>query len=524
MGPGRGYDPAVPPKGGMKRIPEWAARIRREEESEGRNSSHPIELLEDYLRKHGKHRTRIERILGAIAARKGNRSALAKMREIDALLDLGDLRIPLSEKELTSLATTSAGACKLHRIRSAGIARTYVACKFVCDRAGIGAPSRADYGIEPAINRMCCEHWWRRKLARSQARKYEAYLREIGVVHRKEDVYVSDYAWGKWAESKAAHARFFQDHDVVNEDGEVLPLEQVVGRSLSNPRVRRAEMMVRARGFEEIAANAGDLAVFLTVTAPSRFHRTLRDGRPNPRSDGSTPRDAQGFLCLCWQRARAALARKGVEIYGFRIAEPHHDGTPHWHLLLYVRPGDVEEFCAVIRAYWMAESPDEPGAQSHRVQIQRLDPRKGTATGYLAKYVSKNIDGYGLGTDSEGVGAREVSRRVIASCSVWGYRQFQQIGGPPVTIWRELRRLASLSMSAAIEAARVAADNADWAGFVNAMCGPKSRRRDLPIRLLSETSPTRYGDSGVSRIVGVVADGLVELTRVHRWELVRRAA
>lgn len=40
----------------------------------------------------------------------------------------------------------------------------------------------------------------------------------------------------------------------------------------------------------------------------------------------------------------------------------------------------------------LQDSPDEAGAQKHRVGVTPIDYRRGSATAYVAKYVSKNID------------------------------------------------------------------------------------------------------------------------------------
>ena len=84
-----------------------------------------------------------------------------------------------------------------------------------------------------------------------------------------------------------------------------------------------------------------------------------------------------------------------------------------------------------------------------RVDFKDIDPAKGCAAAYLAKYVSKNIDGLtnsgeSMGDDDEaepGTSAAETAKRVGAWASQWGIRQFQQIGGVPVTLYRELRRV-----------------------------------------------------------------------------------
>lgn len=47
----------------------------------------------------------------------------------------------------------------------------------------------------------------------------------------------------------------------------------MVKRTTANPENRRIEMMVRSRGFEELAQELGYTALFITWTLPSKYHR-----------------------------------------------------------------------------------------------------------------------------------------------------------------------------------------------------------------------------------------------------------
>lgn len=73
----------------------------------------------------------------------------------------------------------------------------------------------------------------------------------------------------------------------------------------------------------------------------------------------------------------------------------------------------------------LQDSPDEAGAQKHRVGVTPIDYRRGSATAYVAKYVSKNIDGHGVGRDLEddgSVSCSDNSIRVEAWSSTWAIR------------------------------------------------------------------------------------------------------
>lgn len=74
-----------------------------------------------------------------------------------------------------------------------------------------------------------------------------------------------------------------------------------------------------------------------------------------------------------------------------RGVEPHHDATPHWHLLVYVNAEDKEEVIRLFKSKALELDGDEFGAKKHRCRVDEIDPAKGSAVSYIAKYIAKNI-------------------------------------------------------------------------------------------------------------------------------------
>jgi hypothetical protein len=424
---------------------------------------------------------------------------------------------------------------------------------------------------EKSLAARCFEpRVWRRIIDVAETREAENCLRELGFINRRENLYCSDLARRWWAGKQRAQVDYLKSHAVESDMGEQLSLFDVQQKSVSNPVLRRAELMTRMRGFEDIAKAMGHKAGFWTLTCPSRYHSVNADGTANPNYDGSSVRDAQIWLSKMWARSRSELKKRAVLIYGFRVAEPHHDGTPHWHMVLFTVAHSYRRLRFVLRKHWLSDSGTESGAAHHRIKSKAIDDAKGSATGYISKYIAKNIDGYEVGEDFEAdqtpgsVGPEETAgtaravqeagkaakntdasntaQRVRAWASLHGIRQFQQIGGPTVTLYRELRRLGRNSRRqpdaafnvdvAPIERARVPADAGNWAGYVTACGGIEAGRRG-PLSLWKECAveengygdqrPARnaYGEECAAQIVGIASMVGRLKTRDKAWRIIR---
>lgn len=398
---------------------------------------------------------------------------------------------------------------------------------------GIEPPAGKHLTPSGAAARLDDPLWWRRQLRKRWTRAAENSMRALGVVRKGREPYASNEAVRHRRAQKRRARDFLEGSVLVNEQGTQLSLLEVAERSIANPAIRRGEFMTRVRGFEEIARDCGHVAEFVTLTCPSFFHAQLAKGGRNPAYQRSVVRDAQAWLCRQWARARAKLKRLSIGLYGFRIAEPHHDATPHWHLLAFLPAHAVGAVRSVLRWAWLSEFADEPGAATHRTRFETIDPKVGSAAGYVAKYVAKNIDGEGaIGEETDletGERVIEGIARVDAWASIHGIRQFQQIGGAQVGLWREARRIRSAVKDVDLERARDAADRGDWRAFTYAAGGvdhyraPIERRRTA-LRLEKDLTGelNRYGELRSACTVGLRYASAVAMTRPHSWRIERK--
>lgn len=453
-----------------------------------------------------------------------------------------------SESELRELSEENAKRCKRlelythsHANRNVtgekpvnGNIALYNECAQFVNGYGINPPElNKPVNVNGALKRMQDKYWWHRKLRKVLRRTEEKVQIHLGQVNSRKGKYCSDNTVKHRLIQKELQRQMLENLVIVNENNESFSLAELSDKNVSNPVNRKNELMTRMAGYEDIAKELNHKALFVTITCPSRFHNTYaKSGDRNPKWDGSTPYEAQQYLNDMWALVRADLNRKDIKLYGFRIAEPQHDGTPHWHMLIFLEQHQANEFKNVIEYYALREDGDEAGAKENRCDFKDIDYSRGSATGYIAKYVSKNVNGANLDNDIDGGNAIEAAQRVEAWASCWGIRQFQQLGAGAVTVWRELRRLKELcNETEFFSDIFKAADKGKWAEFVKLMGGVFCKRKDQAIRpLYKEKLDTETGElkqSYFDEVVSISLRGIKlgekeVITRVHEWRLENR--
>ncbi|HCQ2304771.1 TPA: replication endonuclease, partial [Escherichia coli] len=333
-------------------------------------------------------------------------------------------------------------------------------------------------------------------------------------------------------------------------DGFTIDLETVYYAGVSNPVHRKAEMMATMKGLELLAEARGDRAVFLTVTCPSKYHATTENGHPNPKWNGATMRDSSDYLVNTFFAAvRKKLNRDGLRWYGIRTVEPHHDGTVHWHMMVFAHPEEIDTIVSHTRDIAIQEDRHELGDDiTPRFKAEYVDGSKGTPTSYIATYIGKNLDSRAVdGIDPKtgkprvdhetGKSMAESVERAIGWARLHRVRQFQFFGIPSRQVWRELRRLASQMArnpegpqrlkDDAMDAVLAAADAGCFATYIEKQGGVLVPRKDYLIRTAYDLADelNDYGEQSV-QIYGIWSPLIGESSRVcthpDNWKLVRR--
>lgn len=447
------------------------------------------------------------------------------------------------------------------------------------------------------LARLLNEDWWKSNIEVAYRQFCEHCQIIAGRVRKGASEYLSVAGRADFKARQDAGVLALSQVVAVNQQtGEEVPALDIIAKSPANPEIRRNELMVRCDGFARLAQEFDLVCGFFTFTAPSRFHActSSKDKKrvfDNEKYLGGNPKQTQKYLSKVWAQARAKLKRMNIHIFGFRVCEPHHDGTPHWHAQFFFRDEDEQAIRFVFADYFTREDRSElhvnrkdfkvwgksikdgfvtaneftPEKESERKHIYSVTKRigrrfdykriEGSATAYLAKYISKNVDGYKLNDDEEtGTPADEKAYAVRGWASTWRIRQFQQIGGAPVSVWRELRKMEKMPDEVAemkakvaaklkgekyassrkvesfsdlqrqhdsIEQARISAVQGNWSMYIHAMGGIFCARKDHPVKMAYQDAQSRYGEV-VSKIKGVTNGFKSIVTRTGEWSFERK--
>ncbi len=308
-----------------------------------------------------------------------------------------------------------------------------------------------------------------RRHARRQAKQATARLNmHLGMIGGDGYQHVSPHEISLRNQQKARWLSF-GEKTVLRLDDQEISMADVMQ---SANRKKIAEIYTLSKGLESYAKRAGLTWAFITLTAPGNMH-------PNPSHgenswDGTEPDTAHRWIHKHCRRALARLRKQGIIPSGVRVCEPHKDGCPHWHLLIFTHPSDVH--------YIEAEFRKQPEWNSEQGMKFVLDNGKASAASYLFKYVLKAVSSLEKLEGEAG--------SVDAWRSTWAIRSFQWLGMPPLGLWRRLRQIKECPADEKLAGIWRAVHRGDAHAFIGLAGGLNVKAKDRPIHSKTETHDT----------------------------------
>ena len=165
-----------------------------------------------------------------------------------------------------------------------------------------------------------------------------------------------------------------------------IPLADITMSANHNAHRYYAEIQNRINTLVNEANSRELVPLFMTITLPSEFHkmkthRVTKELIYNPLYNGTTPREANKELTRMFARLRQDRGLKELtkeqRIY-YRVNEPHKDGTPHTHILMFVPKDRIPRVVKAFNRLFFQKS--------NKIEINIRN-----ASAYIMKYINKTL-------------------------------------------------------------------------------------------------------------------------------------
>ncbi|SCY27915.1 replication endonuclease [Thiohalorhabdus denitrificans] len=364
-----------------------------------------------------------------------------------------------------------------------------------------------------AAKRAKNEMWWRRRLRDTLRTGRGRIDTLLGLVEK----YVSPFAAQNRREQETRSRETLERLDAVSNEGDRVNVAQVAD---AGRRGRAARLKAQAFGYAARAQAEGLTGYLVTLTCPSRMHPGSH------KWDGTMPDEAAEWLREQWRlwynrEGRMTQSREPLHAYMLSVVEPHKDGAPHLHAVVWTDEGD--RLREGLREYFLyASDPEEPGADERRVQVEAARSQGGAVV-YALKYATKYATPEALTQETAPKTEPEFRHEdntvaVRAWRGQWGIRGFDFAAthqqAPPVGVWDELRRVPMMDPTHPLFPQWQAAQGADWAGFMDSWS-------QAPSRVVYEVKVNAYGEEvrGAPRGVDLRVGGAYLETRPLTWSI-----
>ncbi|MCR9072667.1 MAG: replication endonuclease [Alphaproteobacteria bacterium] len=294
-----------------------------------------------------------------------------------------------------------------------------------------------------------CPRWQLRRLRR-EVKAAQSYYDIAFRLANPTCKYVSEYTLTAWRLRQARQSAWLNDQ-VIDFDGTTVSLLDIRNNALN---ARQARLYAQVKGMESVAERLGYTAFFGTITLPGEYHPfSSHHGRANQRWRREFGPAAQHLAIQgLWKNARARIWKHDqlTNAFGIRVVEPHQDGTPHLHFILWL-PSETggrstkEVLAEILEDLAPAPQSELAIIEKNTHEITMRDGRRMKASSpasYVMKYLLKSVgtsyEAPDVETDEDHL-IGENNERFRAWANARQVRSFSFIGVHGVqTAWQKL--------------------------------------------------------------------------------------